>query len=471
MDFVLRLFNFTQPAGNSQSHADVDAYYRIWRIRTFLTLHIGYCIFYVTRKNLTSALHIFSDQLQIDIISLGLITGVFSVSYGIGKIFTGMLADRVSSRLLMGIGLLVSGIINLFYGFLTSLWMLVLFWGINGFCQATGYPAVAKSLVNWFAPSERAKIWSWWNSSHTIGTFLAGGIIVFLLKYYGDWRAIFYVPGIIGIVMACCIFASLRDTPQVVGLPAIDKFKREKSFSANTSNTMSRWQLLNQFVFRNPYIWALCLALCCAQMVRFSTLDWATKFLSQDRGINQIQVVWLWNISPLLGLPGGLIGGYLVTRFFKGFCGKVVLGYFALLAVCVYGYINFAGNNSLLLTCFLLGGINFFVDGAIVLTNVMLMRLTVTEASGTVAGFGSGLSYVLGTALGANFLAVHVVSHFGWNVLYYVCIACVLICMGLVGFAVQKEYETAIHASKSPAPAQKMALPCRDTRPEKCTQC
>lgn len=75
---------------------------------------------------------------------LGIMAATFSVTYGIGKLFCGILADKAAVRSFMGVGLLLSGIINLFYGFLNTLWPLVIFWGINGFCQACRISACSK---------------------------------------------------------------------------------------------------------------------------------------------------------------------------------------------------------------------------------------------------------------------------------------------------------------------------------------
>jgi len=437
---LVRFFFPSLVSSSGETPAALDSTFAFWRIRVFLAAHLGYCIFYLTRKNLTPALHIFSEKLGIDIFSLGIITGVFSITYGVGKIISGFLADRISSRLLMASGLLCSGIINLFFGFFSSLWVLVFFWGLNGFCQSAGYPPIAKTLVSWFAPSERAKIWSWWNSSHIMGTFLAGSVVALLLKYSSDWRTVFYVPGIVSIIAAILIFLSLRNSPESIGLPPIEVYKKETSFHAASHMQGNQWYIIKKYILSNQYVWYLCTVLCLLQMVRFSTLDWATKFLYEARGVGTLQVVWMWNFSLLLGLPGGISGGYMVSRFFRGRCCAVILGYLAALAASVYGYIVFAGANHVYLTGLFLGGLTFLIDGAIVLADVLLLRLTVREAAGTVAGISGGLSYILGTALGANFLAVYLVKVSGWDTLYYTCIGCVIVSIMFIMLCVRKEY-------------------------------
>lgn len=272
---------------------------------------------------------------------------------------------------------------------------------------------------------------------------MAGAMVALLLKYCNDWHAIFYVPGIIAIIASIYIFLSLRDSPSCAGLPSIEEYKKEKSRAvSNTSN--KHWYIIKKYILKNPYIWYLCLVVCFTQMVRFSTSDWATKFLYEARGIDKIKVVYLWNISFLLGMPGGLLGGYLASRFFKGFCSIVLLTYLFLLACVIYLYILFAGADNFLLTCVLIGSISFFVDGICVLGEVIILRLTVREASATVTGITGGVSYILGSALGANFLAVYIIKFHGCNALYYLCIGCVIVSMLLCSLCIKKEYSNCL---------------------------
>ena len=89
----------------------VKKMYKYWRIRTFLALYIGYCGFYLTRKNISPALHIFSEELGIGMVDLGIIAATFSVTYGVGKLFAGIIADKANVRAFMAIGLLLSSVI------------------------------------------------------------------------------------------------------------------------------------------------------------------------------------------------------------------------------------------------------------------------------------------------------------------------------------------------------------------------
>lgn len=401
---------------------EIQKRYKLWRVRTFLAIYIGYCGFYLVRKNLSPALHVFSEELGIGMADLGIIAATFSVTYGIGKLFCGMLADRVNIRAFIACGLLLSSVINIFYGFLHSLGGLIFFWGLNGFCQAIASPSIAKSLVYWFSPSERAEKWTWWGSSQTVGTLAAGTLVAFLLKYAPDWRAVFYVPGFLGIAVAFYMFWSLRDKPTSVGLPPIEEYNNDPLPVVLEKENLSQWYILKKYVFTNRYICFLSLALCCVYFVRLSTLDWAVKFLYDMRGFDKVQVVWLYNLMPLFGVPGGILGGYLASRFFKGRCAPVILSYLVVLIFCVYGFYIFAAPAHFILTCLFAAAIGFFVEAPkILIGGVMMSRVTVQQGMATADGFSSMISYIFGTALGANLGAALLVDKWGWGVMYGAC--------------------------------------------------
>lgn len=414
--------------------------YMSWRIRTFLAVYIGYCGFYLTRKNLSPALHIFSEELGIDVIDLGIITAAFSVTYGIGKFFCGILADRVNIRFFIASGLLLSSVINLFYGSLQNKALLVFFWGLNGFCQAIASPSIAKTLVYWFSPSERAEKWTWWGSSQTVGTLLAGALVAFLLKYSPDWRAVFYVPGLLGILVSVYMFCSLRDKPVSVGLPPVEEYHNDPLPVVLEKKNVSQWNTLKKYIFINPYIWYLSIALCCIYFVRLSTLDWIVKFLYDMRGFDKVQVVWFYNIMPLFGVPGGILGGYIVTHFFKGRCAPVILIYLLILLFAIYGFYTFASPAHMGLTCLFAAAIGFFVEAPkILIGGVMLSRVTVQEAMASADGFSSMVSYLFGTALGANLGAALLIDKWGWGVLYGACAVCVIFAIFFVLITWKKE--------------------------------
>ncbi len=55
----------------------VNRLYRHWRWRMFLGMYLGYVVYYLTRKNLAPALHVFSQETGTKTLDLGIIGSVF----------------------------------------------------------------------------------------------------------------------------------------------------------------------------------------------------------------------------------------------------------------------------------------------------------------------------------------------------------------------------------------------------------
>jgi MFS transporter, OPA family, sugar phosphate sensor protein UhpC len=398
--------------------------YRHYRWQMFYSMYLGYVVFYFTRKNIAPALHIFSKEMNISMIELGIIGSVFYCTYGAGKFLSGCLADKTNIRYIFTFGLLAASATNLIFGTLCSVWVMAFVWGLNGAFQSMGAPPVAKGLVFWFSSSERATKWTIWSSSHTAGTFFIGIIVAFLLKYFG-WQAAFYVPGIIGIAVSLFLFTKLKDTPVSVGLPPIEEYNNDP-MPIKKEQGLTHWQTLKKYVFANPYLWYLSLANLFVYLIRFGTLDWGTIFMYEVRGIDPIKVAFLWSIMPLFGMPGGIVAGWVADKYFQGRCTQINLIYLALLALSILGFYIYAGMDHIILTCIFLGAIGFFVDGPQnLVSGVQVSRVTVQEAVATANGFAGMFGYVGAIVSGIGFAAVTEV--FGWRGMYGACIAaCVL---------------------------------------------
>ncbi len=410
--------------------------YKKLRWKMFTNMYIAYVVFYFTRKNISPVLHIFSEELNISIMDLGILGTTFYITYGIGKFLSGMLADRSNIRYFMATGLMLASIVNLFFGFLPTLPLLTAFWGLNGAFQSMGFPPVAKGLVHWYSAKERATLWTLWSSSHTAGTFLIGLLVAFLLKYVG-WQSAFYIPGILGILTSIGIFMSLKDRPVSEGLPPIEQFSGEP-MPVKIESKLTHFEILKKYVFGNPYLWSLCIAYIFVYLIRFGTLDWATKFMYDVRGIDKVKVAIMWSIMPLFGMPGGIIAGLMADKFFKGRCTPVNIIYLVLLALSIWGFYTYASMENFYLTCFFLGAIGFFVDGPQNLVGgVQVSRVTVPEAVSAACGFAGMFGYI-GAALSGVGLA-YVTENYGWGAMYGVCIASCIIAALLVSLTWKKE--------------------------------
>lgn len=443
-------FKQIKPSEEKISEHLVAKKYKYWRWRMFIGMYIGYTIFYFTRKNISPALPLISDKLDIDIIQLGILSSVFYVVYGIGKFISGLFADRSNIRTFMAIGLFAASIIHLFIGYLDSLYLIVFFWGLNGAFQSMGFPPIAKGLVHWFSPKERATKWTILSSSHTAGTFGVGLLVAGILNLYNKgivgWEAVFYIPGIIGCLTALFLLITLRDRPVAQGLPEIEDYKNDKPIIELTDTSLSHWAILTKYIFTNKYIWILSFANMFIYIIRFGTLDWATIFLYDVKGIDQVSVAIFWTLMPLAGIPGGIIAGYLADRFWNGRCVPINVIYLILLTFSIIGFYYYSGPDNIIFTGVFLLLIGFLIDGPQnLISGVQASRVTVKEAISGACGMTGFFGYVGATFSGIGL--AYITDVFGWFAMYLTCAISAVFCIILVLMTWKEEKGSALEES------------------------
>lgn len=148
---------------------EIDARYRYWRRHILLTIWLGYALFYFTRKSFNAAVPEILANGVLSRSDIGLLATLFYITYGVSKFVSGIVSDRSNARYFMGIGLIATGIINILFGFSTSLWAFAVLWVLNAFFQGWGSPVCARLLTAWYSRTERGGWWALWNTAHNVG--------------------------------------------------------------------------------------------------------------------------------------------------------------------------------------------------------------------------------------------------------------------------------------------------------------
>src|SRR4051794_7528029 len=163
--------------------AAVDRNYRYWRTTILVTSIIGYALFYFVRANDSVPVKAMQDDLGLTKAQLGLISSFGGVTYGISKFINGFLGDHANPRYFMATGLAACALMNLCFGFSSTMPFFIGFWTMNMWAQGMGFPPCAKSMAYWFSPKERNTTFGIWHTSHMIGGALIQIITGYLVIY------------------------------------------------------------------------------------------------------------------------------------------------------------------------------------------------------------------------------------------------------------------------------------------------
>lgn len=437
---------FKEPPGKEtiKDEQEVKSMYSHWRLRIFYACFIGYTIFYLCKKNIAVALPGISQEFGYSMTELGILGSSLYLTYGIGKFVNGVLADGSDVRKFLPTALIMTSLANIAFALSPStiqllglstktsamllLWTLTFLWGISGWFQSAGFPAVAKSLTYWYSNTERGTKWSLWSCSHQTGTFLSFIIAGHIASAYG-WRAAFIVPGVLALITALWLFNRLRDRPQSLGLPDVETYRNEPAAKNNTScdDDMSYVQIFKKYILCNKTIWMLAIAYIFVYIIRFGAEDWMIMYLNKAKGDSLALATNKISSLPLVGIVGTICAGLVSDKLFKSKRAPVNLIYLAGVVICL---ILLKFNTISNLDFVIIGLLGAFTYGP----QMMIGGLCAVESSSKkVASAATGFTGTFGyigavlSATGTGFM----VDKFGWNGAIIFWLASAIICIAI----------------------------------------
>ena len=418
----------------TMSEEEVKKTYSHFRWRIFYSSFIAYVIFHICRKNIAVALPAMGADLHLSNTELGILGSTLYVTYGIGKFINGVIADKANVRTFLPTALILSAICNLcfvisatvitpghvsFFGLPSAtvlLWIMAFFWGANGWFQSCGFPPVAKSLSYWFSNSERGTKWSLWSTSHQIGVFTSVMISGIVIDKFG-WRAAFFVPAFICIITGLWLFDRLRDKPQTLGLPDVEKFREEpavcKTEPEEEKDERSYFQIFKEHIICNPVIWMLAIAYIFVYIIRFGTEDCLVKYLVEVKGNTLTVASSKLSSLALIGAFGAILAGVISDKIYKGNRTPINIVF---LICLILSLLAFAANpvERGYLDYLYAAMIGMFTSGPqMLIGGLCAVESSSKKVASASIGF-TGIFGYIGAALSSGGTGV-VVDKFGWN--------------------------------------------------------
>jgi len=408
----------------------IDPEYKRLRWQVFMGIFIGYAGYYLVRKNFSLAM---PDLIELGYskADLGFALSGVSIAYGLSKFLMGNVSDRSNARTFLTFGLVLSAITMILMGVFplatSSIAIMFVLLFVNGWFQGMGWPPSGRVMVHWFSTKERGTKMSIWNVAHNVGGGLVGPLAIAAVAIFGDWESKLYFPGLVALFIAFIAYLLIRDTPQSVGLPPIEKYKNDypSDYSEEKEKELSGKDIFFKYVLNNRLLWYIAFANAFVYLVRYGILDWAPTFLEEAKGFSVKQSGWAYFAYEYAGIPGTLLCGWISDKVFKGRRAPATIIYMILVLVAVIIYWKNPAGNPWVDNVALIA-IGFLIYGPVMLIGVQALDLAPKKAAGTAAGL-TGLFGYLGGALFANIAMGFVVDHWSWDGGFIILIlACVL---------------------------------------------
>jgi OPA family glycerol-3-phosphate transporter-like MFS transporter len=160
-----------------------------------------------------------------------------------GQLINGYLGDRVSSRLLIVVGLTGSALCNLGVALAPSFAALALCWGLNGLFQSMLWAPLMKTLSVWFHGYQLERVSFIMALSVIFGYAISWGASSILTTQLG-WTYAFYLPVALVLLFTGVIAVLFRDKPDDVSAdfdtsPVVQSARAASSDNAESSEAHS----------------------------------------------------------------------------------------------------------------------------------------------------------------------------------------------------------------------------------------
>lgn len=451
--------------------------FQYWQWRTIIGTMIGYSIFYLVRKNFSFAIPGLTVEYGITKATFGAILAIASFIYGVSKLINGFLADRLNGRWHLVTGLSVSAFVNLIFGagamicayltgvsngtvFVNALVLLfAILYVINNAFQGCGFPPCNRLITHWVPPQELATKMSIWNTSHSVGAFIAAVLCGYIMGHTGTdmsadpemrarvientrnitegmdpaaaqayvdnallnigaWHWAFWIPAFIAILGVIFIIVTLRDTPKSVGLPELEGTTTVEVKSEEEKKDFR--QFIIKKVILNHVIWILSLSVFFVYVVRLAVLDWGPSFLQESRGLSPALSAWTVAIFEAFGVVGMIVAGVVSDKLFHGRAQRTCV-------LCMVGVILFLilfcvlpQDTNPVILMMVLACIGFFLYGPQALIGVIASNQVTRRGASSANGIIGFVAYL--SPLVSGLVFGHIADTSGWELVFKIMI-------------------------------------------------
>lgn len=251
---------------------------------------------YLDRVSISVAGPTMMKALHLDAAQFGFLLAAFALGYALMQLPGGFLADRFGTKALLVVAPVLFSIFTGMTGLATSMAVLIAARFCFGLAEGSCNAAVYKAVADNFSHKDAAKAHAVWLSALAIGPAVVAPVVTSLLMH-GDWRNVFYVFAIPGVIVALLIFF-------IIPGKAIEAKERATHDQASRAE---QWRL---FAGRKS-TWLLFFGYMTFSVGYWGFLGWIPSYLANQRHIDLKALGVAASVPYLFGFLGIVVFGWL----------------------------------------------------------------------------------------------------------------------------------------------------------------
>lgn len=404
-----------------------------------LAFSILYCFLYCGRQNLSYAIPVMMQEEGWTALQLGVLSSVQFWTYALGHLINGRLGEIVGLNKLIIAGMLMSAGMNLLIGFQSSLFVIIILWGINGYVQSMLWSPGMALIANWWPGHKRGFATGFANAFSGLGSVATAFAVTASFALFPElgWKGAFVGPAVIMVVIAVIYPFFSKENPTDIGLPEYVDSNEKREENDNSLKLIIEEKgklypyiyLLRQWKFD---LWIIIIA--CSSIARYGLLTWIPTYYIDVYNVD-IQAGIIGSVVCPLGMAvGALAIPCLSDRLWSQNRMRWVIISSVLSIAAVVGFMNVEPGFAASVLLFFAG---FFIYGINSLVWAFATDIGGRIFSGTATGVLDCAAYV-GASVQAVYFGSVLTGSGNWN-LVFICIIAVLAVMAVAAMLAGKD--------------------------------
>lgn len=282
---------------------------------------------YADRATFSIAGEAASAELGLNAVQTGYILSAFAWAYALAQIPGGALLDRFGTKRIYIGAIVIWSACTAAQGFvgwipgLAAVSTLFVMRFLVGLAEAPSFPGNARLVAAWFPARERGTASAIFNSAQYFSLVAFAPLMGWLVHTF-NWRAVFWVMGVLGLVAALVfkLFIHGPDRHPAINRAELDLI-REGGGQVNMEQAASSTAPARAFDWANVRLLltsrmmlGIYLGQYCINVLTYFFVTWFPIYLVKERGLNILEAGLAAAVPAICGFIGGLVGGIISDR-------------------------------------------------------------------------------------------------------------------------------------------------------------
>lgn len=343
----------------------------------------------------------------------GSVGTAFFFAYGAGQIVNGLLCKKYNVKYTIFFALIVSAVCNFTLTIITDFAWLKIVWLINGAALSFLWSLLIRFLSETLDSKYTSKAVVIMGTTVAVGTFAVYGLSA-LFAAISVYKAIFYLAAVLLPTIAIIWFWSFKSISQTQNAE-----NRESMPTVDSEATKKK----ADFGFVSLIIVMAIFAIV-TNVEKDGITVWIPTILKELYATPDYLSILLTLFLPLIAVFGTALAVYF-NKYIKNFVSLCGLFFLVTTLALVVNVLFLRGSAAVMLIC--LSVISLFTSGTNnIITSMLPLYYKDKANAGLLAGVLNGCCYV-GSTLSSYGLGL-IADNYGWEVVFYVLIACAAIC-------------------------------------------